>query len=788
MTTRIAIFLVSFYFMNSGILIAQDQNALIFGTIKSENNESIPGITLVLDELNKGTATDNKGNYLIEKIDPGQYKLKISGIGYQNQIKHINLESGEKLNLDFILKESTVEMEEVIVRGKSEVQRIKKKPFSINVIDAIAFQNSNSNVSDLLGQTTGINIRENGGLGSDFEFSINGLSGRQVKFFLDGIPMDQFGSAMSINNIPVNLLDRIEVYKGVVPVHLGADALGGAINIITNQAAQNYVDASYSHGSFNTHKASINTQYTHSSTGLSVNLNSFYNYSDNDYKVDVEIPDELGNLDGNIVSVRRFHDHYRSAMAQLKVGVRDKNYADQLYVGLTYAGNKDNVQHGVSMERVFGKVYETDEMLMPTLEYSKKGLFNREIELNSYVSYVSGQFTRVDTSSRTYNWYGDYTIKNNLNLGEAQWDKTLFNFQDKTFISNNNVIYKLTEEQQVVLNHTANILRRQGDDPLDPDIIPFEDPNFLKKQVFGLSYKSNLMNGRWPSTIFFKYYDFQTKSIDVDWDNSKTIVEKIFNEPGYGFASTFYLNEAVQFKLSYEHAFRLPEGYEIFGDGLLLKNNPYLEPEESDNINLGTRYTWSKSDNKLTLESNVFYRNSQNLIRINTDGGVESNYENVQNATSSGLEMELMYDINNKIYIGTNATYQHIINKSKYDEDGKLNHVYLDRIPNIPYLFGNFNIGYKLKNFLQDNDKLYISGFSRYVHQYFLHWPSQGHIKHVIPTQLVHNLEIRYSFMQGKYNLTGGCSNLLDAKVYDKFRVQKPGRAFYFKLRYFINQ
>src|SRR5690606_35793121 len=132
--------------------------------------------------------------------------------------------------------------------------------------------------------------REQGGLGSNFNFSINGLSGKSVKYFIDGVPVEVMGSTMSLNNIPVNLSERIEVYKGVVPVHLGSDAMGGAINIITSQRQTNFLDASYSYGSFNTHRAALTGQYTHEKTGLIAKASAFFNYSDNNYLMkDVEV-------------------------------------------------------------------------------------------------------------------------------------------------------------------------------------------------------------------------------------------------------------------------------------------------------------------------------------------------------------------------------------------------------------------------------------------------------------------------------------------------------------------
>lgn len=83
----------------------------------------------------------------------------------------------------------------------------------------------------------GVKLRVNSGVGSDYNFTLNGFSGRQVKFFMNGLAMDNFGDAFSINNLPANMVERAEVYKGVLPVGLGADALGGAVNVITRKTA-----------------------------------------------------------------------------------------------------------------------------------------------------------------------------------------------------------------------------------------------------------------------------------------------------------------------------------------------------------------------------------------------------------------------------------------------------------------------------------------------------------------------------------------------------------------------
>lgn len=86
----------------------------------------------------------------------------------------------------------------------------------------------------------GVKVRESGGLGSSTSITLDGFSGKHVKIFIDGVPQEGVGSSFGLNNIPINFADRIEVYKGVVPVGFGTDALGGVINIVTNKKRRNW--------------------------------------------------------------------------------------------------------------------------------------------------------------------------------------------------------------------------------------------------------------------------------------------------------------------------------------------------------------------------------------------------------------------------------------------------------------------------------------------------------------------------------------------------------------------
>ena len=270
-----------------------------------------------------------------------------------------------------------VALNDLVIGGKSEAQILREEAYAVEVVEMEGFKNLATNGNDILARVSGVNIRQSGGVGSDFTLSLNGLSGNQVRLFLDGVPMDYFGSSLGLDNFSANLLDRIEVYKGVAPIHLSSDALGGAINIVTDQSINSFLDASYSIGSYNTHIASINSQYRDEDTGFTTKLMSFYNFSENNYKVPVKLVRfnefGIGTQDDFYTDVEHFHDAYESKMLWLQTGFTRTDFADQLLVGAMYSENYDEVQQPAFAAGEpaipYGEVLEEEEKVIANFSY-----------------------------------------------------------------------------------------------------------------------------------------------------------------------------------------------------------------------------------------------------------------------------------------------------------------------------------------------------------------------------------------------------------------------------------
>ncbi|MFN8416378.1 MAG: TonB-dependent receptor [Cytophagaceae bacterium] len=770
----------------------QHGNASLKGQVTDSSGVGIPGIIVMLKGTPHGTSTDTSGHYHIKHVPAGEYKVVIGGTGFISKEHSVKLIPHQHVTLN-----SSIEQEDlgdgVVIEGKSGIQEIKESSYTVNVIDATQYANRSADINQVLNQTSGVRIRESGGLGSSYNFSLNGFTGRQVKFFVDGVPIDNFGSSFQLNNIPINLAERIEVYKGVVPIWLGADALGGAINVVTSTKKQKYLDVSYSYGSFNTHRTSINAGYT-TKSGFIFQVNAFQNYSDNNYWVTVDNADVNTGL-YNKIRVRRFHDTYRNETLIAQVGVVNKKYADRLLIGFTVGQNQADIQTGARMVTVFGDMYRTGTILMPSIRYQKNNFIIKNLNLNLTGNYNFGKEQNIDTVARRYNWKQEYI---GTPSPGSERNRTLYKYSNNTMVWTGNMVYKFNSKHSLMLNNVFNSFNRVGYNELDPDNESLRQPRITRKNILAVGYKFD-PNTRLSVSIFAKQFMQNTiysrsQQGSGGWGTTEYVkVSNKFNATGYGAAASYFLAKPLQVKASFEKSYRLPDNDEIFGDMINLEGNTNLRAENSFNINLGLAYApVIKTHHKFLFDIYFIYRDVKDFIRpqLNTNQThtVMTNQGRVKN---NGINAEIRYSYRRIFSVGANGSYQNLRNHDQFDPGSKVESpIYLDRIPNMPFLFANADANVGFGKIGGEKNRLSFGYNLSYVHFYYLKWPSQGgkDDKNVIPMQLSHDINISYSIQDGRYNISLDCRNILDAKLYDNFTLQKPGRAFYIKLRYNISK
>ena len=784
--------LLSSLFINAAIA-QQGRQAVIRGTIRDAAGEPVENANIFIKDTQTGTQSDRNGEFIL-RVLPGRLTVCVHYIGYIPVEQPIEIKPNEHKRLDIKLEESTTDLDEVVVEAKSPVQRVKESSFNVVAIDAKALQNTTLDLAHAMSRVSGVKIREAGGLGSDLHFSLNGFSGRHVKFFLDGVPMEGMGTSFQINNIPVNLAERIEIYKGVVPVGFGGDAIGGAVNIVTNRRRRSFVDASYSYGSFNTHRSSVNAGYT-AKNGFMLELNAFQNYSDNSYRIDNAVKDlETGQINSNkIERIRRFHDTYHNETVILRLGLVNKPFADRLTVSLNAGRTYKETQNGVRQDVVYGQKHSRGETLMPSLQYLKRNLLIEGLDVNLTANYNKNLTHNLDTATYEYNWRGESKY-NNGKLGEQ-------NYQDSKYENKNGnttftVNYRLSEHHSFVLNNVLSSFdRNTRSTPSDASIVATDTmPKASLKNVSGLSYRLNFDN-RWNVTLFGKHYlQYSKGPKDVSTDTGHTryeIFSETFSATGYGIAGTYFWRE-FQGKLSYEKTFRLPTDNELFGNEELERGSTGLKAENSDNYNINLSYNKDfDRTHFIYIDAGYILRNTKDYIRRVTDsysGKYYASHINHGYVRNISLEGEIRYSYKNIVSAGINATSQNIRDNEPETMGTSASTTYRARIPNIPYFFASGDAEFVWRNFLRRNNHLSIGYNGNYVHEFPLYSERHGaSSKRVVPAQFSHDLSLTYTLANGRYNVTAECKNLTDEKLYDNFSLQKPGRAFYIKMRYFLN-
>ncbi|PRD47795.1 TonB-dependent receptor [Sphingobacterium haloxyli] len=786
------------------------------GIIRNDKGERIQNASLHFDKKEYNTHADTEGEFYIRSLPQGQYRLTISVMGYDTYESSIAITAGKNTAHVATLRQRVSVLDEVSVVGKSGVLEVKETPFNVVALDAKSHYNSTLDLAGLLDKASGVKIRESGGIGSDMNITLNGFTGRNIHVFMDGVPMQGMGSAFQLNNIPVNMAERIEVYKGVVPIEFGADALGGVINIVTNRTRNTTLDASYSIGSFNTHKSNISLNHTFKS-GVSLQLNAFQNYSDNDYKVKTvyRIFAEEGNTDDgwsqnagwstDSAWFRRFHDTYRNETVMARVGIVGKKWADRMLFGLTLGQEKKDIQHGSEMKYAFGERTAHSKSILPSFVYDKRDLLieGLSVRVNGNFNYQKGG--TVDTTSYKYSWTGERVPIGGLrgtgvSYGEAGYGVTEFTNRNESATAN--IGYRINHSHSIAINNVATNYTRKPDladiaQRLYPGLPTAADSMSRSsfQNILGLEYRFSYKR-RWNTNLFAKHYRIDASGPQTDEGLTYRKNENS-QKTGYGIATTYFFKD-VQLKASAEKAYRLPNDRELFGDEILEVGNITLRPEQSNNYNIG--FTLNKELNPaytLYVDWSGYYRDTYDFIQTALDRiGDDLNGISVYRRANHGRVTRLGTDVETRIYyknvatVGATLTYMDIRDKAKYTDlsSNLVNGNYNYRMPNLPCFFWNVDASYYLHNLMGKGNTLNLNYTFNFVDRIYRNAIAYGDrdTKDFIAKQMYSDFSATYIMKNGRYNVSLEARNLENAMLYDNFSLQKPGRRFALKLRYFF--
>ena len=219
----------------------QHGNVIRGHVIEKYSEEHLPYAAILILETGQGAVTDESGHFTFDKVPEGTYTLRVQLLGYATQEKKITVSRDYATVVHFTMEEETIQVDEVVVSAnRNEVSR-KLAPVVVNVMSHKLFETVNStDLAKSLNFQSGLRV-ENSCQNCAFpQVRINGLEGPYSQILINSRPIiSALSGVYGLEQIPTNMVERIEVVRGGGSALFGANAVGGTINIITKDPVSN---------------------------------------------------------------------------------------------------------------------------------------------------------------------------------------------------------------------------------------------------------------------------------------------------------------------------------------------------------------------------------------------------------------------------------------------------------------------------------------------------------------------------------------------------------------------
>ena len=758
-------------------------NTVELKVVDADNGNGIEAATVQWKPIGapsfkNGALTDRRGIVQIQAKGVDSYVVLTRYVGYETAID--TLKSSIKKHT-IRLRANARELDGVVVTGKSKVQFMRESPEAITVINGKDLQGRSVSLETILDKTIGLKVGQTGGLGSSSRIIVHGLEGNRIQILWDGIPMSTSDGTFSLDEIPIDIIERIEVYKSIIPARFGCDGLGGAVNIVTKEFSTDYLDASYELGSYQTHKGSVFSRKNFPKSGILLGAGGYYTSAKNDYSF--RVPERENLL------VKRDHDRFRSYMLKWKVAFT-KFWFDEISTEFGYynrfnetQGVLKNIQHAENKSGMF----------MLENKLIKSGILNNRLNFESHFSLSHTTNNFVDTARVNHDFEGNIYPSPN---GQGETGDVPHNSNDKGLEINEriNLDYKLSTNHNLNLNTLINYAQRQPNDDIASQHAGFIIGGFPSKKtsiVSGLTWDAKLFGRKLTNMFSAKYFHLHSEIEDLTSYEMIEAPKKKSNttsQIGWIEAMKYEPFRGFHLKVSYQRAIRLPNSQELFGDGIITFPAAGLKPEKSHNFNLG--FLIDKNDvlglSRLQFEVNGFYMQVSDMIKLMKQH-MAAGYVNAEKVHIKGIETELKLDISPTVYAYGNLTYQDVRDVLDYLPGTQApNPTKGLRLPNIPYLFANFGAEYHSDRLFKN---WYVKAFwdGKFTEEFFYFWELTELQKRRIPRSFVNDIGLLLTY-KNKYSIALECHNLMNKEVWDQFRQPLAGRTFHLKFRYVFSK
>ncbi len=663
--------------------------------------------------------------------------------------------------------------------GKPEVAVVAP----VKRVDLERAEKESADMADVLARTEGVSVQRIGSLGTNVRIGLDGLNGNAIRLLVDDVPLGMAGFRAGLTSIPLGYVDHIDIYSGVVPIELGADALGGVVNVVLRRPQPGLgIDFSEEFGSFLTDRVSLGAHYG-AAHGFYIRFNAFGDYSKNDYEIDATIPVNFHPVAGVFPL---FHNRYRDYDGRVEAGVQGVPWADLFYVRVFGGANDQQVNTNLYMKLAYGDVLSNSQGEGAVAHY-QVSLLGGAAHVNATAGYGHQELNYVDDGECVYDWADVCLNPRNPPYGEAdssphnrtQWENSIY---ARAFAD-----WSPSEDDKLVLSFAPTFTNRTGIER-ELDLMPTTDSlrgrHRIYEQVSGLSYQRDFFAHRLRNLLFGKDYDYVVSTTNSDFTSTS---RSHLHYEGGGDMLLFAPIEPLTFKASYEYAIRMPTAEELLGDNVFIGSNSALKPERSHNGNLSAELRAPTPVGQTHLELDGFLRDEHDLIFLFSPMEGTAQYANVGDARVLGTGGALGWKSPGRwVEADVNGSYVNAINTAT---DGLFADYNGEPIPNQPRIFGNASLRFNWRHLFVSSSVLSLVWYGHYVDGYATGWQSLGSTatQQRVPTQFSQALALSWTARAGKdwkYSASVEMDDIADAKLYDYFGAQRPGRAVYAKLTF----
>jgi outer membrane cobalamin receptor len=750
----------------------------ISGIVRDEDGNTLPGVAVRYEKLFVGCYTDSQGYYELPLfVDPEE--LVFSCVGFESYRINISSE-GRSRKLDVRLQNKAIKLKSVVVAGKCDNQVRREAPNSLTLIEAKEISGRTSSLTDIIGKSCGVKVAACGGEGNPDRIFIQGLDGKRIKVYINGLPTAS-SDKFSLAAIPLDLIQRIEIYKGIIPSNLAGDGLGGAVNIITNKNQKQRFQLSTEMASYGTYKLNAIAFRKFDKQGIQLNLGYFSTFAKNNYSFDSPFNEGL--------RIKRDNDAFRSQNAHLGLSF-SKTWFDQLSLSASYANSYKELQGGLM--HVQGNIKHAHTVIddWQIQNVLKKNFFDKKLKLELYSRMQFSVHQHIDTSHLRYNFDGTSYPSSSIQ-GEAGFLPNMSSDRHTQITEQLNVFLYVNKYQSFAWNTLLSHISKDPEDELADSYAQFVSSGFpsqLSSVISGLVWEAKNRKQTITNNLGAKFFYMNSAIFP---SQQRAVIQKPEITENSQFNMGFYnslawkpIEDNLTIKLGVQQALRIPDAEELFGDGIMILAAPDLLPERSLNVNIGANYLLNcGSYPNARVDFNAYYMYVWDMIKL-MSGIMSFAYANIEEVEIKGADLDIHGRLSAHCDLLCNVSYIDARNKLEFCPGTQVPNPKRDlRVPNTPWLFANARFVLKDRDLIRKDSREQFFIESHFTEEYYYNWKMNDDPEHRIPRTLCFNAGLQISLQNNRWTTAFEVHNLTDQERWGQYKYPLPGRTYHVKLK-----